>query len=78
MKFIKTDNGLYIRADQLIGFQVAERTSGKFEAHAKLVTKELLVLKTFSCDPKSTTQFDPEAEAQAWLDNFVAKLNEDS
>ena len=70
MKFIKNENGLYIRTDQLIGFQVAERTNGKFEAQAKLATGELLLLKTFDCAPKSTTQ--------AWLDDFVAKLNADS
>ena len=78
MKFIENESGLYIRADQIVGFQVTKRRNGNFAVDAKLITGELLQMKTFACDPKSTTQFDPKEAAQAWLDNFVAKLNEDS
>lgn len=66
MKFIKTNNDLYIRDDQLIGFQTSERF-GKYEALAKLVTGELLVLNTF----------DTKAEAQAWIDEFVIQISKE-
>lgn len=66
MKFIKTNNGLYIRDDQLIGFQTLERF-GKYEALAKLVTGELLVLNNF----------DTKAEAQEWLDEFVIQISKE-
>lgn len=78
MKFIKIKNGLYIRTDQIIGAQVSKgRSDNIFEVQAKLVSGELLLLIAFSCDPKSTTQFDPKEAAQTWLDDFVAKLNEE-
>ena len=78
MKFIKIKNGLYIRTDQIIGAQVSERSSSSFEVHAKLVTGELLLLTTFTCDPKSTTQFDPEEAARVWLEHFIAELNSET
>lgn len=81
MKFIRTSGGQYINADLVRGFFVIPDgdNDGGYIACAQMEYDPVVyeILKNFSCDPKSTTQFDPRAEAQGWLDNLVAELNGD-
>lgn len=80
MKYIKTADGWYIAKDKIDSFAVAEY----FDKHGKsagfaacaYIYGQRWRLKEFANDPKSTTHFDPEAEAYGWLDKFVAELNE--
>ncbi|MBO4779468.1 MAG: hypothetical protein J5497_02405 [Selenomonadaceae bacterium] len=76
MKFIKTADGWYINRDKTEGFTVRETKSKGFNVCA-YIDESCWTLKTFLCDPKSTTQFDPKAEAQAWLDNLIAGLDKE-
>jgi len=81
MKFIKTEDGRYINADLVREFFVIpdDDNDGGYIACAQMEDSTFVSekLKKFSCDPKSTTQFDPRAEAHAWLDELVAELNGD-
>lgn len=76
MKFIKTIEGWYINRDKIEGFIVREIKSKGFYVCA-YIDESYWTLKTFLCDPQSTTQFDPKAEAYEWLDNLIAELDEE-
>lgn len=82
MKFIKTADGWYIDQNKIDSFTVAKYfgTDGKGEGFAACayIYGQRWRLKEFALDPSSATQFDPKAEAEAWLDKFIAKLNEDN
>ena len=81
MKFIKTENGNYLNVELVREFFIVkdERNGDGYVACAQMrdFAAGYCKLQTFACDPKSTTQFDPKEAAQAWLDDFVAKLNEE-
>lgn len=74
MKFVKTIKGDYVNANFIKDIHIDTLDDGSCYVAAR-VNWYCEMLKIFSCDPKSTTQFDPRAEAQAWLDNLVTKLN---
>ena len=78
MKFIKTTDGWYIDQSKIDSFKVIETNKPKGFAVCAFIEDDRWGLKEFSCDSLSTTQFDPKEAAQAWLDNFVTKLNEDN
>lgn len=81
MKFIKAENGDYVNVETIEAFKI---TNSGIDGEVRPLKSFVIaythigrcVLIEFSCDPKSTTQFDPKEEAQAWLDNLIAELNE--
>jgi len=81
-KFIKTMDGSYICADKIavltIGrYKVYRAKDSGFAVNAQIDGCSFELVQ-FACDPKSTTQFNPKAAAQAWLDNFVKELNKEN
>lgn len=81
MKFIKTADGWYINKNKIDSFTVAKYfdSKGKGEGFAACayIDGQRWRLEEFVCDPKSTTQFDPEEAAQAYLDDFIRELEKD-
>ena len=74
MKCIKTADGWYINQNKIDSFNIMQPDEKRADVCA-WIDETRWVLKRFSCDPKSTTQFDPKAEAQAWLDNLIIVLS---
>lgn len=72
-KEIQTVDGEYIDVNRVDRFYISKFCSGCFEVKA-VVDGCGYIIKSFSCDPYSSTQFDPAIEAQAWLDDFIKKL----
>lgn len=68
MKFIKDADGIFVDVEKATAFAVVPYSfNGKLLwADASLFIGELKY---------KLGRFDNEAEAQAWLDDFVAKLN---
>ena len=69
MKFIKDADGFYVDVEKATAFAVVPYRSvngNLLWADASLFIGELKY---------KLGRFDDEAEAQAWLDDFVAKLN---
>lgn len=74
MKFIKTADGWYISQNNIDAFNIIQPDKNRADVCA-WIDETRWALKRFSCDPKSTTQFDPKDAAQAWLDNLINELN---
>lgn len=79
MKFVKTIGGRYINLLHIRKFFLSyiDKNECKVEAQISDTLNgncECYVLKRFKVDPNSATQFDAKAEAQAWLDKFIAEL----
>lgn len=73
------DGGAYINVDIIKRFGVKvnfTKNVACVHAYPQLDGNQSFILARFINDPKSTTQFDPEEAAQAWLDNLIAELNE--
>ena len=83
MKFIKTVDDGYIRTDRINNLYVLINDTSNLDrygaANVMAVDDNNRVyrLKIYSRDPKSTTQFDPQEAAQAWLDNLVSELSKE-
>lgn len=84
MKFIKTADGWYIDQSQIDSLCIGESCENMSDnAGAPIIKATVFAysrglrwrLKEFSCCPEDKTKFDSQAEAQAWLDKFVAELN---
>jgi|GEM_PF-6395410 len=84
MKFIKTEDGWYVDKNKIewlcLGESYDNLTSAatlKIRVFA-YITGIRFPLKEFVCNnSNSATQSDPRAEAQAWLEKFVADLNKE-
>lgn len=79
MKFIKNSLGGYFNLSQVEVFYIESTRFGNLYASvkARLINGDIYTLKDYELDPKSATQFDLKAEAQAWLDKFVSEINGD-
>ena len=74
MKFIKTLDGEWLNVAQVNHFDIESEAENSYTVFARSGEWDYALIEFF-CDPKSTTQFDPKEAAQAWLDDFIAKLN---
>ncbi|MBR2734453.1 MAG: hypothetical protein IKG61_01340 [Selenomonadaceae bacterium] len=66
MKFIKTVDGDYVRVDKIVAFDIEQ---------SKASDKLWNVYAYFGIHRAALKQLSSKTEAQAWLDDFVAKLN---
>ena len=83
MKFIKTAYGRYIDRDKIDSFAVCEHFKYPDGDNAGFAVCAFIhgdrwSLKEFACDPNPTTKSGTKEAAQVWLDDFVAKLNEEN
>lgn len=66
MKFIKTVDGDYVRVDKIVAFEINQ---------SKASDKLWNVYAYFGIHRAALKQLSSKIEAQAWLDDFVDKLN---
>ena len=77
MKFIKNSLGGYFNSTQVEVFYIESIPNLYASVKARLINGDIYTLKDYETNPKSATQFDLKAEAQAWLDKLVCKINGD-